>query len=40
VIDSGTLAPQYQNPTDPTTFLYPNGTVTIDPYLWTLPFVG
>jgi Matrixin len=29
-----TLAPQYQNLLDPNSFLYPNGTVTTDPFLW------
>jgi hypothetical protein len=29
-----TLAPQYQNPQDPSTYLYPPGTVSLDPYLW------
>jgi hypothetical protein len=27
-------APQYQDPVQPTGFLYPNGTQTFDPYLW------
>jgi hypothetical protein len=27
-------APQYQSPTNPNAFLYPNGTQTFDPYLW------
>ena len=27
------------NPDDLSTYLYPTGTVSIDPYLWTLPFV-
>jgi hypothetical protein len=36
VLDSATFQPQYRNPTDPTTYLYPTGTVTIDPYLWAL----
>ena len=38
VLDSATLQPQYRNPSDPTTYLYPTGTVTIDPYLWVLAF--
>jgi hypothetical protein len=29
-----TLAPQYQNPQDPSTYLYPPGTVSLDPFLW------
>jgi hypothetical protein len=36
VVDSATFQPQYKNPADPTTYLYPTGTVTIDPYLWAL----
>lgn len=38
VVDSATLEPQYQNSADPTTYLYPTGTVSIDPYLWALTF--
>lgn len=38
VASDPTLAPQYQNPQNPNTFLYPNGTVTLDPYLWLLNF--
>jgi hypothetical protein len=34
VVDSTTLAPQYQAPSDPTKFLYPNGTLTTDPFMW------
>ena len=30
----GTLAPQYQSPSDPTFFQYPNGTITTDPFLF------
>lgn len=39
VVDSTLLAPQYQAPSDPTLFLYPNGVLTIDPFLWILLFV-
>jgi hypothetical protein len=34
------LAPQYQTPNDPTTFTYPDGTVTATPYLFWLWFLG
>lgn len=34
------LAPQYQTPGDPTTFTYPDGTVTTVPYLFWLWFLG
>jgi hypothetical protein len=31
-----TLAPIYQNPTSPGQYLYPDGTVSFDPYLWII----
>lgn len=37
--DSATLAPQYQAPTDPNKFLYPNGTLTTAAYLWLITLV-
>lgn len=36
VASDPTLKPQYQNPQDVTSYLYPNGEVTLDPYLWLL----
>lgn len=38
VASDPTLKPQYQNPQDVNSFLYPNGGVTLDPYLWLLQF--
>lgn len=34
------LAPQYQTPSDPTTYTYPDGTVTTAPYLFWFWFFG
>ena len=33
---TSTLAPKYANPANPKNFLYPNGQVSFDPYLWLL----
>lgn len=38
VKDSTTLTPQYVAPNDPNQFLYPNGTLTSDPFLWLFEF--
>lgn len=38
VIDDGTLDPQFLNGTDGT-FLFPNGTLTVIPYLWLFDFL-
>jgi hypothetical protein len=34
-----TLAPQYKAPTNPQMFLYPTGTLTIEPFLWLTTFI-
>lgn len=34
VASDPTLAPQYQAPQDPNRFLYPDGTLTFDPFQW------
>ncbi len=33
------LAPTYPNPNNPNGFLYPNGTATLDPFLWVLMLI-
>jgi hypothetical protein len=40
VIQSSTLAPQYQAPGDPATFIYPGGVVTQAAFLWAFSFMG
>ncbi len=36
VVDSATLTPQYQSPTNPDVFNYPDGSTSVIPFKWLL----